>query len=335
MEKNVYPTIAIALLLLMVTVGGELLIITSDHDDFYSGIEVNGDRIDVTVDPHGSHSLSILSLIDTYDRPENVYIYYDETYESIYNNVKVAVGARPLDQESYVQQVKESLRVRDISNVNFVNAIELSEIMSKNGKDVAVVCVSGALPDTVYNGTSESSILDWISSGGRFYWIGNTLGKYISHQGSLETVINGVSLFFGTECIDENITESYDKYYDNGLTESLSIINNNTRYSPRVSDLPITTDYIGFGYTDGERYSSIVIGHGSGSICIVGGDYSDYQRIDLTQIIASGISPTSKLIDSFYESAHGKKTVTVEKGDTIYVCLGGDLEVYGKLHEVA
>ena len=194
--------------------------------------------------------------------------------------------------------------------------------------------MDGALPDTVYDGTSDSPILKWISSGGRFYWLGNVLGKYIAHVGGVDEVSNGTSLFLGTECIDDSRTESYEKYLGNELTEGLSIINNNTEYSPTISKLPPDIDYQVFGYTDGERYSAFVAEHGEGSICIVGGDYSDYQRIDLAQIIASGISPHTVVIDVTEESARGDETFSVDRCGTLYVYFGGDLTIYGRLHEV-
>ena len=334
MNTKISAPVLIAILLIAVVVGGEAIVVFSSHNDYSSDISVNGEVIDVSAHTNGSHVLNVLSLSDSYDTPDSVYVYYDKSYGSKYNNVKVAVGARALDQENYVKQMVETLKVRDIPDAKIIDATELATIASSNGKGIALVCVSGALPDTVYNGTEDSPILDWIKSGGRLYWAGNIVGQYIAHVSDVETVTGGTALFMGSDCIDDEITNSYDKWLGNGLTESLAIINNNVRYSPVVSELPADSKYVAFGYTDGSRFSSIVVGLGEGSVCIVGGDYSDYQRIDMAQILASGISPSTVLTDSFEGSIHGSKTVQVQKADHVYVCMGGDLLVYGKLHEV-
>lgn len=333
MDFKISAPVVLAIILLIVTVSGELVILGSDHDDFSSSATVDGDMISVKTDTNGSHVVNAISMSDSYETPKNVFIYFDNSYQSTYNSVRVAVGARPLTEENYARMLIETLNVRDISCASMVNASEMKVLMETSGDGIAIVVLSGALPDVVYDGTADSKVLKWISSGGRLYWAGGVIGNYVSHHDSVEKVQNGVSLFFGSECIDETVTDSFDKYYDNALTESLSIINNNVRYSPRVSELPEDLSYQVFGYTDGERYSSFIGKYGSGCICIVGGDYSDYQRIDMAQIIASGISPET-IVEDTYEG-DSPSTIELKKGETVYVYYGGDLTVYGKLHEVA
>ena len=335
MNLKMSAPVIIAIVFIALVIGGELIISASTHDDFSSDIKVEGESIIVDVDAHGSHQVDAISMNGSYSRPDMVYIYYDDSYESEYDDVQVAVGARPLSQTYYVKMIMESLKVRDINNVKLADAKEIADVVGSSGKDIAIVFASGALPDTVYDGTSDSKILKWIESGGRLYWIGNIIGKYISHQGSVESVENGTTLFMGSECIDDAVVDSFDKYLDNGLTESLSIINHRTRCSVIVDQLPIGTKYNAFGYTDGDRYSTIVVEKGDGCIAILGGDYTDYQRIDLAQILASGISPYTQIVDSYEGSAHGKVSLTLKSGSTVYVYLGGDLVVYGKLQEAS
>ncbi len=334
MNVKLSAPVIIAIVVLILIIGGEALILTSDHDDFSSSVTHDGDFVTVSVDANGSHQLNAVSMRGSYQTPDQIYIYYDESYKSVYEDVKVAVGARPLDQKNYVNMMVETLKVRDITDVTIVDAEKLAEIASNGGRDIAIVCLSGAFPDTVYDGTEDSKILDWISSGGRLYWAGNIIGKYIAHADSVETVENGTTLFFGSECVDDVETKAYTKHEYNGVTEALSIINNNVRYTPNTYYLPSYSEYLEFGYTDGDRYSSIVVANGEGSICVVGGVYSDYQRIDMAQIIAAGISPYTEVVDSYEGAANGKKTITLKEGETVYVSLGGDLTVYGKLHEV-
>ncbi len=327
--------LVIALLILAAAVVGEGLILTSGHGDYSSSVTVDGDDAIVSVHSNGSHLLDIVSLEDSCDTPSAVYVYLDESYGSVYETVKVAVGARPLDQTNYAKQLIETLKVRGIQDSKIVNADELGTIMSSIGKDIAVICISGALPDTVYDGTEDSKVISWLDTGGRLYWVGNIIGKYIGHEDSVETVTNGTSLFLGSECIDDSVKDSFEKHQDNPLTQSLHIINNNTRYAPGMSGLPGSIRHAEFGYTDGERYSVTIIGKGEGFIGFFGGDYSDYQRIDLVQTLSAGISPNSKIIDIYGGKAHGDTTVRMKAGEHIYVYLGGDLAVYGELHEVS
>jgi len=334
MNLKASAPVIIAIIFIALVIGGEMIIATSTHDDFSCEIRAEGGSIIIDVDADGSHQLNAISMNGSYGRPDKVYIYYDATYESEYDDVQVAVGARPLSESYYVKMVKESLRVRDITDVEFVDAESIADVVASDGRDIAIVFVSGTFPDTIYDGTSDSQIIRWIESGGRLYWVGNIIGKYISHQDSVESVDNGTTLFLGSECIDDEIVDSFDKYLDNGLTEALSIINNRTRYSVIVDKLPSDSVYNAFGYTDGERYSTILIEKGDGCIAIFGGVYTDYQRIDLAQVIASGISPDTEIVDSYEGPTHGKASVSLMIGERVYAYLGGDLVVYGKLQEV-
>jgi hypothetical protein len=70
-------------------------------------------------------------------------------------------------------------------------------------------------------------------------------------------------------------------------------------------------------------------------ICIMGGDYSIRQRLDLAQIISSGIGPESVLVDHASGSVNGTAEGTVMKGDSVFVILGRDNTVFCQYHEVA
>ena len=52
------------------------------------------------------------------------------------------------------------------------------------------------------------------------------------------------------------------------------------------------------GYSDGSYASAVLAQYGSGMICVVGGDYSNNQRADLVQIVASHICYSSVLVGS-------------------------------------
>ncbi len=323
------PVIIAAILLLLI-VAGEALVYTGGHGDYSSSV----DGTECTLEVRGSHVYDIVVMDGSFDLPDRVYIYHDEDYQSTPQSSKVAVGARALDEDNYVKELQSSLKVRGVSDSQVVDAKDLKDIVGKSGSGTAVVCISGALPDTVYDGTSSSPIMDWLESGGRLYWAGNVMGKYISHPGSLEPVAGGTSLFLGSECIDDLQTESYDKITYNGFCESFSILNNEVQYGVKTSSLPSGSRYVDFGYTDGERSSICVVDVGDGCVCIIGGSYSDLQRIDMSQMVCSGISPDTSIIQSYEGKASGHTSVKIAEGEHVYVYLGGDLAIYGQLHRV-
>ncbi len=331
MKVGLSVTIATVAFILLVVVIGEALILTYSHDNYSSSISDDGQLCEIT--SRGAHCYDVVVTAGSMDSPSAVYIYYDERYGSAHETVSVAVGARELTEESYVKQLVKTLNVRSITNVSIINAEEAAGILSGDGNGIALISLSGALPDTVYNGTSDSPVIRWIESGGRLYWAGNVLGKYIAHDnGSVTEVPNGTSLFLGSECIDSERTESYSRI-DNRIGKAYSLISNDTRYSVIASKLPEGTQCLGFGFTDGLRSSSCIVSVGNGTVCIIGGDYSDYQRIDLAQIVASGLSPLTNIIDHRTGTVSGKTVTEITRGGSVYVYIGGDLTVYAELHE--
>jgi len=332
-RKMLSAPVILAILLLAAAVIGEVLIETSSHSDFRSDILYENGGVYCSVEGRGSHIYDVLVLSDGYASPDSIYIYYDETYESKLDNVSVAVGARALDQKYYVDELVDTLKVRGLSST-VVNARELGDIVSESGNGVCIICISGALPDTVYDGIAGSNIVHWIESGGRLFWAGNVLGKYVSHTNGIDEITNGTSLFLGTECIDDAITDSYQRIDGDDFGITLSLINNQARYGVKASDLPGNRVHKEIGYTDGERSSLCIIGLASGCIYVFGGDYSDYQRIDIAQVLASGLSPTVKLKTSYSGSINTRFELDTRVGDNVYVYYGGDLTIYGQLHEV-
>ena len=322
------PTI-LAFAILAVILLGEAVVFTSGHDDYSSSVSGNSDYVSYSIDSRGNHVYDVVVMEGSVDKPKDVSIYYDESYASMVEEVSVAVGGRALDQKYYVDQLKGTLQLRDIDNVSIVDAKGLKEIMEKNGKDRAVICLSGSLPSTVYDGTSDSLIIKWIESGGRLYWAGNIIGKYFSN-GSDVTTVNGQRLF-----VDAEFCSTYNKVHqtiDDGFCQSFYMQNNQTIYTPKL--VAGDNDCLAIGYTDGECASVFISSLGEGFVCLVGGDYSNFQRIDMAQVLASGISPTTRIVDVVYGSVSGHAEGTAQGGDHVYVFIGGYFPVYGELHEV-
>ena len=326
--------VIVAVLILAIVVVGEVIVSTDSHDDFSSSISVNGDKVDFELGSRNNHVYEVLSLKNTLETPENVFIYYDRDYVSAVDKANVSTGARALDEEYYVQQLIHTLEVRGVDSSKTVDAKALKELMSSDGKGKSVVMLSGSIPDTVYDGTYDSLILKWIKSGGRLYWLGNVLGKYVSTGDGLKTVENGTTLFLGAECIQTEHVWGTSTVEDDVFWDALYFQNSETTYGVDVGKLPDAVKYKRIGFSDGIYSTFTFVSFGSGMVCVVGGDYSNNQRMDLAQVIAAGIGPSTELVEDVKGSVSGSVKGTIARGDSVYVIIGGLYTVYCENHEV-
>ncbi len=331
-RKDIFPVLT-AVLVIALVLFGEIIVSTDSHDDFSTSVAADGDDVQITIESRRPLVYTAVSLIDSLDTPKTVSVFYDKNYMSAAESGVASTGGRALDENYYVEQIDATLKVRGIDYSKIVDAKGLAEVMSKDGKDNAIIVISGSLPDTVYDGTSDSLVLDWIGSGGRLYWIGGVLGKYISHTDSLETVEFGTSLFLGSECIDDTQSRGYN-LIDNGFRDAFYVQSNLTTFGVDTSKLPDDVDYLSLGFTDGDHSSITVVGSGEGLICVIGGEYTIRQRMDLAQMVASGIGPDTAIVDTAVGSVSGTEIISLQKGDHVYVTIGGYFPVYAEGHEV-
>ena len=91
------------------------------------------------------------------------------------------------------------------------------------------------------------------------------------------------------------------------------------------------------GYEKDGCASTVLVKNGSGMVCVMGGNYSNNQRMDLANIIASGICYCSAELDCKTGNvARGTVTGTFSNWPATgnvaaFLYLGGDFSVYGKL----
>lgn len=325
--------VIIAVLILAVVFAGEIVVAVNVHDDFHSEVYANGGDVSFSITSDGSYIYDVISLKDSMGPLSDVSVYYDPNYASEVSASFTSTGARILDEEYYVEQMKATFLVRCIEDVNIIDAGGLSDLMDADGTGHALVMLSGSLPDTVYDGTADSKILKWIESGGRFYWLGNVLGKYVSHGQTVETVENGPTLFLGSECMDDDLGRGYSAV-DNGFRDLLYLQNEGLAHSVDTGRLPEGAGYLAMGYTDGSHASMCLVSKGDGMVCVIGGHYSNQQRIDLAQIVASGIGPGTEVVDHVNGNIHGTVEGTIARGDSLYIILGGFFPVFCEEHEV-
>jgi len=337
--------VAIAVILIAMMLIGEIVVYTSGTDSFNADATItdDSDGIGYSVSSSGSNTYSVLITDnDSFKSIDTLYIYYDSTYESNYQPVTVAVGAKALTQEYYIEQLIKTVEYKGLSNVITVDADELEDLMKQDtsSSGQAVVVISGALPDTVYTGVSSNCIFNWMSNGGTLYWLGSLLGSCYATTNEIITVTNDYqTLFFGGNCLNTTDTsDAYSEITDNEYGDLLSLTYNNVKYAVNMTAMKtLTDDCLFVGFTE-DGYASIAfVKYGSGMICVLGGDYSNKQISDLAQIITSQLCYDSKLIESYSGSVTSSTStgtilanIATDHNTVVYIYLGGYFPVYGE-----
>ena len=289
----------------------------------------------------GSHCYTaVLTDNGGFQAPTRFYIYYDEGYGSVVHDAKVEVGAKALDQQYYLSQLVNNLKYYSVTDVTYVNASELAAKMSEPAVGVGLIVISGALPETVYDGTA-GPVLTWIAAGGSLYWAGEAIGKYVGKaDGTVAEAPAGYeALFLGTGTLNPETgdTRALEDIASNTYRRDLSLKNNDVRYAVNMASAG--ADSLAVGYQKDGCASSVLVKNGTGMVCVMGGNYSNNQRMDLANIIASGISYCSVELDCKNGTvARGTANGTFDAmpaaghNASVFLYLGGDFSVYGKLY---
>ncbi len=336
MDKRDYGLIILAVAVCAVVLVGEF----ATYGNIYrydSSADASGN---FSVYDSGSHCYTaVLSDNGSFQAPTRFYVYYDEGYGSVVHDAKVEVGAKALDQKYYLSQLVNNLKYYSVTDVTYVNAAELASKMSEPAVGVGLIAISGALPETVYDGTA-GSVLTWISAGGSLYWAGEAIGKYVGKaDGTVSEAPAGYeALFLDTATLNPETgdTRALADITGNSYCRDLSLKNNDVRYAVNIASAGV--DSLAVGYEKDGCASSVLVKNGTGMVCVMGGNYSNNQRMDLANIIASGICYCSSELDC--------KTGNIARGTvngtfdampaaghhaSVFLYLGGDFSVYGKL----
>lgn len=325
-------------LVIAVIMVGEVYVYTFDRDETYSFSSESLDGgYEITVHSGISSEYRALVLGNGGFEPASEYVvYYDERYGEALDDAWHATGGRELSQSYYVDQLILELDNMGV-DARTVDAEGLGDLMGDATEGAAcnqaVIVVSGALPDTVYTGQDSDPVLRWLSLGGRLYWAGNLLGAYYSVPGGvIEVAEDYQTMFLGTQCLNTGDVEKGYEEVDNGFLDALSLAGNGILYG---ADPSLLENSLAAGYTDGTYASVVLTPHGEGMVCILGGTYSDDQRSDLVQVLASGLCHESRML--FYEQGSvTRNTVTLSTGELgydgdvcVYAYLGGYYPVFG------
>ncbi len=177
----------------VIMVFGSIYVYNNDDGSYEASAEINENGT-VTYSLSGPGSVFTYSVISNTKLPEKLFLYCDDSYKSNLN-------------DSYIQRefftVLQQLLERRGMAAEFADAEDLVDIMGHS--DYAVFFVSGALPDTVYDGKidGDSLFVRWLSEGGTVYWTGPEIGRYVSTQDGVTDYGKG---FFGGDVLisDEN-----------------------------------------------------------------------------------------------------------------------------------
>lgn len=314
-------------ILLAVTViilAGELVVYGVDTRNYSSEAAWSSDGVDVDI-----HS----SLYDTYSivlaenslKLENLFIYIDPDYGKNLDTARQYSYILELDPEHDADQLKKNLAIRNFNNVRTCNPTDIEEILNTHDPSkTGIVSFGYALPLNVYDGTSSSKILNWISSGGTLYWVGSQIGT-LYYDGDDIVPVNGSSLFIGDAVqnvgelkADREIANPYSLYNTN------MVLGASTGTGSRVLQT---------GWGDGTYSTVTFFGVGTGNVCIVSGTMFMSVSNDLAQIITSGLCADTNIIECREGSFKGHETVTIKapitSNTSVYVYFGGTMTTYG------
>lgn len=278
-----------------------------------------------------THAVAIASDLD-YDI-DYIAVYYDESYAAI-NSWEL--------QEIMLDDLRIHLEIRSFNGFGYYDSDELLDFLDTADKSsVAVLFASGAISDKLYDGTSESPIVEWLRSGGTVINIAGCLGKYVSHgpdQSDIETVSGYASLFTGSDLMDDS------DFNDNrsslratecvNQTMSDALLINITEYSYGIRCDGLE-NYLSLGYRSSSGYESAVIyASGEGMVMNFGitVEYQVHTLHYVAQVIAAGLDYTSRIVDHDIGDTSSDPTGVLGPSDEIdhvYGFIGYTRATYG------
>jgi len=228
-----------------------------DHGDY--SYECKADSDGITVSVNGQPSDYRCSVYSNTSVPQELYLYLDSSYASDLNTY--------YQQSDFLNVLKDMLSRRGMDNVKFVDADGLKDVMTHR---CAVFFVSGALPDTIYDGSGLDIFTEWLYLGGSAYWTGPEIGRYVSTPDGVKDLSKG--LFDGKVC-DEK-----DKY---GYSHSEMYQYTCVRYDDCTYGLDVSIpDSLPLGYVSDDGYSAVTaVKLGNGSATVFGGNVAVTENV--------------------------------------------------------
>jgi hypothetical protein len=301
---------------------GQALTYFAVPNRYDASAELSGSEITYTISTNSAVTYTVL-VYDNAKETERLFIYYDESY--------AVQGVTHAWQDRFIRQTISELSARGFTGeIDIVNADELSVALAGSaGEGDAVLMTSGVLPATVYSDT-ENKMFDWVDAGGSLYWMGYAIGAMYAVGNELRDALPTyrTDIFGADDCILLDQMRSAERSADpqnSALSSGLMLNNNNLQFGLNADEINSAGVHaarsLGFEH---EGYNSVVlVERGDGMICVLGGSLGSAERVSVSQLISSGITASSLLIDSAGGSIV-RNTVT----GTVDVTGGSDIGIH-------
>jgi len=284
-SKNI--AILVTVLMFGMVIIGQALTYYAVPDRFGASADASGSEIAYTVSTNSAVAYTVLAYDDAKE-VERLFIYYDEGY-AVY-------GITHDQQDRYIRQTTVELATRGFAGeINIVNAAGLYDALNDYAEGDAVLMTSGVLPSTVYSDT-ENKMFEWVGDGGTLYWIGYAIGaKYADGKDLADAPPTYQADIFGVgDCILMDDVRSSERSTD-PLSSGLMLNNNNLEFGLSFDKISgaksLGFEHKGYG-------SAVLVEIGDGMICVLGGGQGATERVSISQIISSGVTASSSVIDS-------------------------------------
>ena len=298
MKPNIDSKVVLAVVLCLLVFAGEYFTYYSDIHEYRASATWGEGTVEYSVYSSGSDAYSaVLTETGGFHSVDWLTILVDEDYDSLYGEASLITGVSYVDQQHYAVEFIEALGLRGFSDVGVSSSEDLPEYINGtlgNPKGHGLLVMTYALPVSVYDGTSDCPLLKWVSGGGSLYWIGSEVCSLYKEGGNLVKVDGSQELLFGRDCMNRSDEYLADTVVDNGFTDALCLKNSGLNFALDVSGVE---DSLAMGYSKGGYSTVSFVGYGVGQICVIGGEACVNQTDDLGQIIASGLSHASELIE--------------------------------------
>jgi hypothetical protein len=329
--------VLLSVALCAIVLAGELMAYGIDPYNYDADAEFEDGSVSVSITTSGANNYSVVVLDNSaHPAPLQLYIYHDERYDESLKEARSAIGPFGHDLSYSIDQLSRALKVRGFDDIMILNDEQLLEAMSgdvSGSVSKGLLVMSYALPESVYSGSEDSLLFEWIDRGGSLYWMSSPIGMFYRGESGIVLVDNNQELFFGRECVNMGGTDHAMSVTGGGLTGALFLSWNRVLYGLDASEIGGS---FSMGYSQ-DGYSSVsMVPFGDGMICVIGGNYNRHQCDDAAQIIASGVSCFSKVLTTdagsiekgtsefLYEVPYGTADVSV------YVSIGGYYTVFGR-----
>ncbi len=319
--------VAIGVAIVAVILLGQCLSYYTNSNSTSISTEVNGSEISYTIKSSSDFVCDEIHLRNGFDTPRTFYILTDPSYGSTMSESDMKSTCYLLSREI---GLCSSVTVKSADAGKVSDMIDSS--LSSGDFGIGLIIITGAIPDTLYDGTSSSKIVQWMSAGGTLYYAGSQFGINIATQNGIKQVEDWSAVsqsLFGTDqlfCVDPDVDLAKEKVNPE-LTDAAKLAYNNISMGVRMSAAP--ADSLFLGYTD-DTYASIsVMKYGSGQLTHFGGNIGYQDSYSLAHAISLGITYKTELVSDISSNITGSSHdgEFEDSADLTHVIILSDLKV--------